>query len=383
MAQARQEEPPARATVRPMIAPARAEAAAEYPLAARFPRLGKRVPRIPLSTGPSPVSPLGRLAASLGRDDIWLKNDGLFGTVYGGNKPRKLQFVLADSLQRGAKTVLTTGTIGTNHGLATAIYARELGLRAGLLLTYEEPSAETVSTLLQIAATGATLHYTRSYPLTALAAPYFIARYWLRDRRRPYLLGPGGSSVLASLGYADAAFELADQVRAGELPEPTSIVIPLGTGGTVAGLLAGLRLAGLDSRIIAVTATRAPTTWRPLVMRLARAITRRIARESGERDVARVRLDGLQIARDWVGPGLGRASEAGAASQAALRELEGLDLDPVYTAKSMAALIDLSRAGRLKGPVLFWHTYNGIPLPETDPRAAARLPAGLRSLCGL
>jgi D-cysteine desulfhydrase len=363
--------------------PARVALARDYPLLTRFPRLSRRIPRVSLSAGPSPVSRLSRLSASLGRDDIWLKNDGPFGTVYGGNKPRKLQFVLADALRRGARRVLTTGTIGTNHGLATAIYAKELGLEAAVLITYEEPTPETVKTLVHLADTGARIHYTRSYPLTALAAPYFFARYWLQDRRMPYAIGPGGSSALASLGFADAAFELAGQVHAGELPEPDWIVVPLGTGGTVAGLLAGLRLAGMGTQVVAITVTRAPTTWRPLVMRLARAVARRIAHDSGERDLAHVRLDGLRIETGWLGPGLGRESTAGAEAQAMVEELEGLHLDPVYTAKSMSALIALSRANELPGPVLFWHTYNTIPLPEPSARAAARIPRSLRRLCGL
>jgi D-cysteine desulfhydrase len=367
-----------------VIAHSNAEAALDYPLAARFPRLGRRVPRVRLSAGPSPVTHLSRLSAHLGRDDIWLKNDGVFGAIYGGNKPRKLQFILADAHRRGATRILTTGTIGTNHGLATALYAKEFFLETGLLLTYEKPSPEATSNLLQMAASGASIHYTRAYPLTALAAPYFVARYWRRDGRLPYLLGPGGSSVLASFGYADAAFELADQVRAGEVPEPAWIVIPLGTGGTVAGLLAGLRLAGLDSQVLAVAATRAPTTWRPLVLRLARAVVRRIARESGDPDVTQVRLDGLHITRDWIGPGLGEESLQGAGAKAALHELEGQELDTVYTAKSMAALIDLSQRGELPGPVLFWHTYNALPLPPIDERSAAgRLPASLRHVCSL
>jgi D-cysteine desulfhydrase len=199
----------------------------------------------------------------------------------------------------------------------------------------------------------------------------------------PYLLGPGGSSPLAALGYADAAFELAEQVRAGELPGPAWIVVPLGTGGTVAGLLAGLRLSGLDARIVAITATRAPTTWRPAVMRLARAVCRRIARDGGDPEAARVQLDGLCIESGWLGPGFGRESEPGSAAQAMVEDLESLHLDPVYTAKSMAALIDLSRAGVLPGPVLFWHTYNAIRLPDPDPDSASRLPASLRRVCGL
>jgi len=360
-----------------------AATAQDRPLFARFPKLAGRVPPITLSAGPSPVTHLTRLSHALARDDIWLKNDGLFGTVYGGNKPRKLQFILADAIRRGSRRVLTTGTIGTNHGLATALYAREFGLETAILMAYEDPSPDTLTTLLRTAGADAAIHYTRSYPLTALAAPYYIARYWRRDGRMPYLLGPGGSSPLAAIGYADAAFELAEQVRAGELPEPAWIVVPLGTGGTVAGLLAGIRLSGMDTRIVAIAATRAPTTWRPAVMRLARAVCQRIARDSGEPEAGLVRLDGLRIETGWLGPGFGRGSAAGSAAQAMVEDLEGLHLDPVYTAKSMAALIGLSRSGALPGPALFWHTYNAIPLPNPDPDAATRLPASLRRVCGL
>ena len=360
-----------------------AGATCEIPLFARFPLLARRVPHLSLHEGPTPVDRLAGLSAALGRDDVWIKNDGLFGTIYGGNKPRKLQFILADALRRGCRRVLTTGTIGTNHGLATALYAREFGLETSILMAYESPSAETVTTLLHTADAGARIHYTRSYPLTAVLAPWYIFRCRRQDGRLPYLLGPGGSSPLAALGYADAAFELAEQVRCGELPAPATIIVPLGTGGTVAGLLAGLRLAGLDTNIVAVCATRAPTTWRPAVLRLARAVCRRIARDGGVTEAASMRLEGLRIERGWLGPGFGRTSEAGAAAGAMLEDEEGLRLDPVYTAKSMAALIDLSRAGELPGPVLFWHTYNVIPLVEPSADAASRLPSSLRRVCGL
>jgi D-cysteine desulfhydrase len=355
-------------------------APAAFPLFERFPTLARRTPRIDFCGRPSPVSELSRLSQSLGTD-VWLKNDGVYGTLYGGNKTRKLEFVFGDALRRQARTILTTGGIGTNHGLATAIYGREAGLRVGLLLGYEDPTEEAVANLLRMAETGAEIHYTGSYPMTAAMAPYFVARQALKDRRMPYLLGPGGSSALASLGYVNAAFELAEQVRSGELPEPRTAVIPLGTGGTVAGLLAGLRLAGLDTRVVAVSVTHALTTWRPLVTRLARASLQLVARHGGEQDVGRLNLSGLTIARAWIGRGLGQATKSGEAATKLLQDLEGLELDAVYTAKSMAALISLARARSISGPVLFWQTHNAIPLPPVGPAARERLPAALRRVC--
>jgi D-cysteine desulfhydrase len=336
------------------------------------------MPVVSLSSGPSPVARLGRLSDALGGPDVWLKNDGLYGTIYGGNKPRKLEFVLADALRRKSKTVLTTGAIGTNHGLATALYGAQVGLRVGLLLTYEEPGPDTGRQLLRMAAAGADIYYTRNHALTAAAAPYFIARYWLRDRRRPYLLGPGGSSSMGALGFVNAGFELAEQIAAAELPAPRSIAIPVGTGATVAGLLAGLRLAGLDSEVIGVAVTRAPTAWPVAVTRLARNVTKLVARRAGERGLARVSLDGLRISREWLGPGYARPSKHSAHALAMLADLENLELDPVYTAKTMSAVIGLVGQGALKGPVLYWHTNNAIPLPDPDPAAASRLPQSLR-----
>ncbi len=361
-----------------MTSGAAARSREQMPLLARFPRLARRTPVVSLSAGPSPVASLGRLSDSLAGTDVWLKNDGLYGTTYGGNKPRKLEFVLADALRRKSKTVLTTGAIGTNHGLATAIYGAQVGLHVGLLLTYEEPGADTGRQLLRMAAAGADIYYTRNHALTAAAAPYFIARYWLRDRRRPYILGPGGSSAMGALGYVNAGFELAEQVAADALPAPGSIVIPVGTGSTAAGLLAGLRLAGLSSEVIGVAVTRAPTAWPIAVTRLARNVTRLVAKRAGDRHLARVRLDGLRISRDWLGPGYARPSRQGARAQAMAADLENLELEAVYTAKTMGAVIALAERGSLKGPVLYWHTHNAISMAEPDPAAASRLPPSLR-----
>jgi D-cysteine desulfhydrase len=118
-----------------------------------------------------------------------MKNDGLYGSLYGGNKPRKLEFVLPRALATGARTVITTGPLGTHHGLATALYGHSLGLNVALLLTYQRPNDHVVRQLCLMHRAGAQMHYTRSGPLTAIMAPYLAIKYTGRDRgRRPYLL---------------------------------------------------------------------------------------------------------------------------------------------------------------------------------------------------
>lgn len=354
------------------------------PLFARFDRLRGRIPHLSLSRGPSPVAHLEHLSRRLDHD-IWIKNDGLYGTVYGGNKPRKLEFVLADAQRRRSRTIITMGAIGTNHGLATALYGGRKGFQVALLLSYEAVQEETAEHVLRLVEAGADLHYTRSYAQTALMAPYYIARYWMRDRKPPYRLGAGGSSVYGVLGYVNAGFELADQIRSGELPKPCSIFLPVGTGGTLAGLLLGLRLAGVRSEVFGVVITRAPTAWKPAIMRLARAAASLITSKSGESSVAATRLSGLQITRDWLGPGFGRASEEGESTARLALEEEGLELEPVYTSKTLAALCGAVRSGAVEGPVLYWHTYNAIAPSAIEPRAdlIARVPTSLRRLLGL
>ena len=216
--------------------------------------------------------------------EVWLKNDGLYGTLYGGNKPRKLEFVLPRAIARGSRTVITTGPLGTHHGLATALYGRELGLKVALLLTYQQPNEHVLRQLCRMERAGAEMHYTGSGPWMVASTPYYALRYLRRDGgRRPYLLGPGGSTPLGAAGYVNAGLELAAQVREGLLPEPKAIVLPVGSGGTAAGLALGLGIAGLQSKVVGVAVTRAPTTWAITVKRLA-IETASLLRKRGARD---------------------------------------------------------------------------------------------------
>ncbi len=352
-----------------------------FPLFAVYPQLEDSLPRLAFSQRASPVARLTGLGERIG-GDLWIKNDGLYGSLYGGNKPRKLEFILADALHKGASTVLTYGAIGTNHGLATALYGQQCGLRVVLLLTYQTPTEDTTRQLCHIQEAGATLHYTRSLPATVALTPYFLLRYSDgRPWRRPYLVLPGASSPLGCLGYVNAALELADQVRTGELPEPERIVAPLASAGTAAGLLLGLRLSGLGSRLVGVAVTRAPTATATAVARLANAAADLLRRRGAAASMPRLRSSDIEVVRGWLGAGYAKPSAAGKEARMVLLETEGLALDHVYTAKTMAALIGLRRSGKLgDGPVLYWHTYNAIPLPEPSPESYQHLPRALREL---
>ena len=318
----------------------------------RFPALADRLPHLELCRRPTPVRPLARLGA-----DLWVKDDSGTGELWGGNKPRKLEWLLADAQRRGHRTILTFGGLATNHGLATARYAQAHGLRCALALVEQPRDAEVEAQLARTRASGAHVHLTGTPFRTRLAAPWLLARHaQLRPPRLPYVLPAGGSSALGAVGFVEAALELAAQVEAGELPEPRAVVVALGSGRSAAGLLAGLRLAGLRTEVRAVLVNDK--------LRLdERALTRLANRALGLLRARGALLDGVRpaapvVLSEWLGGGYGHRTPEAAAAITAAREAEGLVLDPVYTGKAMAAV--LAGAGG-PGPVLFWQTHGPRP----------------------
>lgn len=355
-----------------------------FALYARYPELQSTLPRLALGRGPSPVSPLDRLSSRLGGPPLWMKNDGLYGSVYGGNKARKLELILADALRRGSRTILTFGATGTHHGLATSLYARGQGLRTVLLLLDQPVTDHVREQVLRIHQSGAVLHRTRTFRRTVALALLLMLRYadW-RHGRLPYFLPAGGSSPLGAVGFVNAALELADQVAAGEMPEPAHIFVALGSAGTAAGMLLGLRLAGLRSRLAPVVVSDVTPLKSKTVTGLANR-TARLLRGRGatlpEGDIA---PEELTVLTDWLGGGYGHPTPAATRAEELMRETEGVELEGVYTAKTVAALVDLIESGRLRdGPVLYWHTHNALPLPFDPPAEEdiRRLPRAFRSL---
>jgi D-cysteine desulfhydrase len=292
------------------------------------------LPHVELCSLPTPVRPLDRLA-----DGLWMKDDSGSAPLWGGNKPRKLEWLIGDAKRRGRRTVLTFGGLATNHGLATALHARAHGLRCVLALV-DQPVDEHVERQLErIHRSGAHVYVTHSRARTLATLPWLATRHG-----RAYVVPPGGSSPVGTLGFVEAALELAAQVRAGELPEPDTVWCALSTAGTAAGLAKGLRMAGLRTRVRAVHVNDG--------LRLTERTIARLARRA---PVAGAELNEVRVVHGYLGAGYGHPTpEAGRAIDRA-REAEGLVLDPVYTGKAMAAVLD--HAGRDGGPALYWHTY--------------------------
>jgi D-cysteine desulfhydrase len=185
--------------------------------------------------------------------------------------------------------------------------------------------------------------------------PFYLLRH------AAYFLWIGGSSPLGTLGFVEAALELAEQIDRGELPEPSHLVCPLSSGGTAAGLLVGLRLAGLRTRLVAVAVAEHRPIGAPMVARLARRTARLLRRRGASLpdSARRYHAGDLDVERDHIGPGYGHLLPAAEDAIALGAAAEAIRLESVYTGKTMAALLAGVRAGRFgDGPVLYWHTYD-------------------------
>lgn len=342
-------------------------------IARRFPGALADVPRVRLTDLPTPVERMESLERETGLEDLWVKRDDRSGSLYGGNKPRKLEFVLGEAVAEGKGSVLTTGGIGTHHGLATAVCARSLGLRAILVLLRQPVTEHVRRCLLLDQAAGAELYYGSSVARLTVVALRVCAREALHGEL-PYIVPTGGTSAAGTLGYVNAAFELAEQVARGEMPEPEWIFVPLGTGGTVAGLVVGARLAGLRSRVAGVLVTDILPPSAARLSRLANRTVQLLEKHLPRAGETRFRAEDFTIIRDHVGPGYGAATPAARSASDLMRRTENIQLETTYTAKCLAALLDR----RSSGPTLFWNTYSsidpavhlgGLPDPATLPKA--------------
>jgi 1-aminocyclopropane-1-carboxylate deaminase/D-cysteine desulfhydrase-like pyridoxal-dependent ACC family enzyme len=329
----------------------------------------RRIPTsnfIPLARGPTPVERLGALSAQ--GAELWVKRDDQTHPVYGGNKVRKLEWLLADAVARGAKRIVTIGAVGSHHVLATTYFAREQGLQVEAVLV-PQPRTDHVVEVLR-AGLGLGL---RPHPVGSWAAvPVAVAGHALRGA---YVVPIGGSNTTGSMGYVVAARELAGQIRAGAMPEPDVCVVALGSGGTAAGLAAGFAAEGLRTRVVGVCVSEPPWLLRYVSLRLAGSCARRI-RGSGEGP----RSVSLTVDARFLGPGYGHPTREGDEATALARQA-GLELDPTYTAKAFACALWYVRARRER-VILYWHTLSSAPLAPLLERAPTEdaLPPRLKNL---
>lgn len=336
------------------------------PLFEQYPLLREKLAYVPLGEFPTPVQKLERLGAESGISQFYIKRDDLSGKVYGGNKPRKLEFILGNALRSKAKEVITFGGAGSNHALATAIYARQVGLKS-ISMLMPQPNAQYVRhNLLMSHRCGAELHLygtalesARSMLLIRTATIYQLLRHMLKSGHFPHFIPPGGSSPLGVIGFVNAAFELRGQIANGEMPEPEYIYVACGTMGTAAGLTLGLRAAKLNSRVVSVRITSEKFVNAREMIKLINKTNSLLHSLDASFPKFEFSETAVDIRHDYFGKRYALFTDEGMEAVSLMRECEGIKLDGTYTGKTLAALIDDAKSRRVQGKAaLFWNTLN-------------------------
>jgi len=304
----------------------------------RLPRLEDLVPFVKLADGlPTPVQRIG--------ERLWVQRDDLTSSAYGGNKVRKLEFVLPVAQRRGGP-ILTAGGIGSHHVLAAAVHARRLGLEVEAV-QFPQPVTDNVRRT-QEALRSLGVRSTRA-PSSYLMPVVLAARLAALAPRRPYLLWPGASTPLGTLGYVSAGLELAAAMPR----EPDDVVVALGSGGSAVGLGLGLALAGWRrAQVVGVRVADAVANNMAVLRGLEAATAALLAVGGWMPKPARLTIDGR-----WFGGGYGEPTPAGEAAMGVANREHGLALEPTYTAKAFAAALDLIDRGRT---VAFVQTYSAF-----------------------
>ncbi|AIR00961.1 D-cysteine desulfhydrase [Pluralibacter gergoviae] len=312
-----------------------------------------RFPRLELIGAPTPLEYLPRLSDHLGRD-IFIKRDDVTPIALGGNKLRKLEFLAADALREGADTLVTAGAIQSNHVRQTAAVAAKLGLHCVALL--ENPIGTTAENyltngnrlLLDLFNAQVEMCDALTDPQAQLGE---LATRLEAQGFRPYTIPVGGSNALGALGYVESAQEIAQQCEGAVAI--SSVVVASGSAGTHAGLAVGLEQLMPQAELIGVTVSRSVEAQKPKVVAIQQALAQSLELQA--------RAD-ITLWDDYFAPGYGTPNDAGMEAVKLLAQLEGILLDPVYTGKAMAGLIDGISQKRFKdeGPILFVHT-GGAP----------------------
>jgi 1-aminocyclopropane-1-carboxylate deaminase/D-cysteine desulfhydrase-like pyridoxal-dependent ACC family enzyme len=322
------------------------------------------LPWRPLGELPTPVRRLDALAEDAGLSELWLKDDGASSRLYGGNKVRKLEFLLARCLDHGRDRVMTFGALGSHHSIATAAFGRQLGLEVDLYLYPQPLSHHVLDNLLLDAHFEARMHRIAHISMLPFKASLGALRRG-RLTGRQEIIPPGGSDPLGTMGYVEAGLELCAQIEEGALPAPDFVYVAAGTCGTAAGLALGLALGGLPAtRVVAVQVVDT-VVCNPYSLRMLTRLSLKLLRRHGLRGAAALepRLDFL---KGQLGRGYGHPTDAAADRRDQAARLEGLKLETTYTAKALAGMfqfIEERSCGDARH--LFWNTLSSVDHSST------------------
>lgn len=322
------------------------------------------LPRYPLGALPTPVEKLDRISAELGIE-LYAKRDDYTGFAAGGNKIRKLEYLLPDAIARGATLLITAGGVQSNHARMTAAAAAKCGMTSLLVLRGEKPNAVQGNLLLD-QLFGADFDFVApeifNTQLDAIMQKHAAAA--AKRGERAYLIPVGGSTPLGAMGYVNCIRETAEQYAAAGRAAPDVIVVTGGSGGTLAGILIGCAMYWPTTKVMGVLVTVSPIPYKQRVANAVNAAAEFIGLDR------RWTAHELWIESDYVGPGYGILTDACVDAIKLAARREGMLLDPVYTGKTFAGLIGSVQNGKIArgSNVLFVHTGGSPALYHYAPQ---------------
>lgn len=300
-------------------------------------------PRIAMGHLPTPLEPMPRLGAEIDCASLYIKRDDCTGLAIGGNKTRKLEFLVGEALEQGAHTLLGFGALQSNHARQTAAAAARVGMRCRLVLLdlvqYREPAYDVSGNLLLDQLLGADVQIAKN-DTEAAAAARRVMEEESAAGRKVYVIPTGGSNAVGALGYVECARELIAQSE--ELGFSIDTVITgTSSAGTQAGLVAGFAALGAEVRVLGIN------VYKPDHAALEAVLAGLVDEVTSKIEIPKVAKSALQVRHEFLGDGYGIPTEGMHEAVGLLARSEGILLDPVYTGKAMAGLITLVRDGEL------------------------------------
>jgi len=308
--------------------------------------------KLHLAQTPTPLQPLNRLSESIGGPRIWVKRDDLTGCAISGNKVRKLEFVLAQAIEKGADTIITCGGVQSNHCRATAILGAQLGLKVHLILRGEEPEGQSSGNLFLDQLAGATISH---YPVAEYKKLPALFRQWEQHYsalgNTPFSIPTGASNGTGAWGYVVCAKELADDFQEHQI-SPSLIACATGSGGTQAGLTLGAELFHLAAPVLGIAVCDDEAYFQNKVREDMQAW-----KTEYQQPLDITELD-IHINAEHIGPGYAKATPEVFDTIRSLAKMEGLILDPAYSGKAFHGLIHELKAERYNNAqdIVFIHT---------------------------
>jgi L-cysteate sulfo-lyase len=315
------------------------------------------LPRFLLAQLPTPIERLERLSRELGGPELLIKRDDQTGLALGGNKTRKLEFLVGQALEQGADTLVTAGAAQSNHCRQTAAAAVKAGLKCELILDGKKPELPNGNLLLD-ELLGAKCHWIEraQFPVKLSKLPQQLRA----EGRKPYVIGIGGSNGVGATGYVLAMMELMNQLRATQHPVD-HIMFASSSGGTQAGMMLGARVAEFGGQLHGVSIDKDELergSYEEEVAQIANDCAQYIGSD------VRLAKQDIKVVYGYTGEGYGVVGNLEREAIRLMARFEGIILDPVYTGRAFGALVDLIRKGVFKRgeTVLFWHTGGGPAL---------------------